>query len=137
MGWLTVAKIGGVLIALLVVGGILWTVRAELIAKGENIIKAQDLAATVKAQEEQKKRDDLLIASQNTYIVDLQNQGAVVKEKIRVVQAPCVKDGADDPRLGDVVDWLRSRPAPGGSATDSGRPAEGGMPPPRLPAAKR
>jgi hypothetical protein len=129
-------KIGAVLVVLLIVGAILWAVRAELIDKGENIIKAQDNAALVKAQQDQAKRDAVLIASQNAYINDLQNAGTAVKEKIRVVQAPCVGDGRDDPRLGDTVDWLRAIPAGGISATGGSQP-QTAVPPPRLPAAKR
>lgn len=124
-------KVGAVLVVLLIVGAILYTVRAELIAKGENIIKAQDNAALVKAQQEQSARDAVLIASQNAYINDLQNAGTAVKEKIRVVQAPCTGDGAGDPRLGIFNDWLRSR------AGDSG-PANGGTQPKApVPAAGR
>lgn len=136
MPWLTVIKLVGVgLLVLLVVGGA-WMLRDELIAKGENIIKAQDNAALVRDQREQAKRDAVLIASQNSYINDLQSAGSVVKEKIRVVQGPCVKDGTDDPRLGDLSDWMRGRPgynlpAPGGP------PPQGALPAASPPAAKR
>ena len=121
-------KVGAILVVLLIVGAVLWTVRAELIDKGENIVKAQDNAALVKAQADQARRDAVLIASQNSYINDLQNAGTAVKEKIRVVQAPCTGDGAGDPRLGIFDDWMRSR------ANDNGAAASGRQPKAALPA---
>ncbi len=115
-------KIGGILVVLLIVGSILYTVRAALIEKGENIIKAQDNAALVKANAEQMARDKILVDHQNAYIVDLQNQGVKIKETIRVVQGPCKDDGLGDARLKLFDEWVRSRrqgdnsPAPSGSA---------------------
>lgn len=120
-------KIGGVLVVLLIVGSVLYTVRDELIAKGENIIKAQDNAALVKAQAEQAARDKILVEHQNAYIVDLQNQGVKIKETIRVVQAPCVGDGAGDPRLGLFDDWVRTRRQGGDIQAGGGPSAKGAV----------
>lgn len=112
------------IVAAIVLGGA-FMLRHELIEKGKNIVYAQDNAARLKAQEEQAKRDALLIASQNSYIVDLQNSGSTVKEKIRVVQAPCDKDGLGDPRLGLFNDWLQLRRA-GDNGAPNGGPAPKG-----------
>lgn len=120
----TMVKAAAIGIVVLIVVGMAWMLRNELIEKGENIIKAQDNAALVKAQQEQTARDAVLIASQNSYINDLQNAGTAVKEKIRVVQAPCTGDGAGDPRLGILNDWLQQR-AGGGGAPNSGPASQG------------
>lgn len=124
---LATLKIIGVAILIALLAGGAWMLRDELIAKGENIIKAQDNAALVKAQKDQTARDAVLIASQNAYINDLQNAGTAVKEKIRVVQAPCTGDGAGDPRLGIFNDWMRSRPGNSG-APSSGPGAKAAVP---------
>lgn len=123
-------------IAAIVLGGA-FMLRHELIEKGKNLVYAQDNAARVKAQDEQAARDAVLIASQNGYINDLQNQGVQIKEKIRVVQGPCIKDGTDDPRLGDLSDWLRARPSRNSGTADSGRPPQGAMPASVAPARAR
>ena len=137
MGALTILKFVGIgLLVLLVVGGA-YMLRHELIEKGKAIVYAQDNAARVKAQDEQTARDALLITAQNSYINDLQNQGVQIKEKIRVVQGPCIKDGTDDPRLGDLSDWLRSRPPRDYGEANRGRPPQGGMPTPLAPARAR
>ncbi len=108
--------------------------RDSLIEKGENIIKAQDNAALVKAQQEQSARDAVLIRAQNEYINDLQSSGQTVKERIRVVQAPCANDGLGDPRLGDTLDWVRKQlqggggPANGGAKPPAAVPSAGGAP---------
>ncbi len=132
----TMLKVGAVVVVLLVVGALLWTVRNELIAKGRALVEAEDNAALVKAQAEQKKRDDLLIASQNTYIADLQNQGERIKETIRYVTVPataCKDDGRTDPRLGQFNEWLRSRGADNNGQA-AGRPAlKGAVPAPGRP----
>ena len=124
MGWLQVLKIGGVALLLILVAGGAYALRHELIEKGKNIVYAQDNAARVKAQQDQMRRDALLVTAQNEYINQLQNSGIEVKEKIRVVQGPCVKDGTDDPRLGDTIDWLRSRSPNNNNAASSGSPAQ-------------
>ncbi len=120
-------KIGGILVVLLVVGSVLYTVRAALIEKGENIIKAQDNAALVKANAEQMARDKILVEHQNAYINDLQNQGVQIKEKIRYVQAPCDKDGLGDPRLGLFDEWVRSRRSNNNEQAPSGSAAKGAV----------
>ena len=91
----------------------------------------------VKAQKEQMAKDAVLVRDQKAYIDSLESRGVEVKERIRVVQAPCVKDGADDPRLGDTVDFLRSRSANNNSAAPGGPPPKGTMPTPLGPAATR
>lgn len=131
--FLTLAKYAGFgLLILLVLGGA-FMLRDELIEKGMNIVKAQDNAALVKAQQEQATRDAVLIASQNAYINDLQNSSANVKERIRVVQAPCKDDGAGDPRVRDTVDWLRGKLTPRGVAPDSGPQPKDPVRPPGSP----
>lgn len=125
----TMVKAAAIGIVVLIVVGMAWMLRNELIEKGENIIKAQDNAALVKAQQEQTARDAVLIASQNSYINDLQNAGTAVKEKIRVVQAPCTGDGAGDPRLGIFNDWMRSRAGDSGAA-NGGPGAKAALPAP-------
>lgn len=125
------------ILLLLVVGGA-WMLRDELIAKGENIIKAQDNAALVKAQADQAKRDAVLIASQNDYINTLQNSGNTVKEKIRVVQAPCgPNDGRGDARLDDAASWVRGQLAPGGVPAAGGPQPKAAVPTPSAAAASR
>ncbi len=137
MGWLTILKFVGIGLVVALVAGGAWMLRNELIEKGKNIVYAQDNAARLKAQDEQTARDKVLIDAQNNYINDLQNQGVQIKEKIRVVQGPCTKDGTDDPRLGDLSDWLRSRPPRDNGEANRGRPAQGAMPTPLTPTGKR
>lgn len=124
-------KVGAVLVALLVVGAILYTVRAELIEKGKNIVYAEDNAARVKAQEEQAVRDRATLDSQRKYIERLELSGVQIKEQIRVVQAPCDKDGLGDPRLGLFDDWMRARRAGDNGAPNGGPPPQGAVPAPR------
>ena len=133
----TIAKLVGGGLIVLIVGVLLWTVREELIQKGENIIKAQDNAALVKAQKDQIANDARLVSQQKEYIAELQASGTQIKERIRVVAAPCAKDGADDPRLRDTVDWLRGRGTPNSLPAGGGPAAQGTVPPPRLPPASR
>ncbi len=123
----SILKIGAIVVVLFVVGAVLWTVRAALIEKGMNIIKAEDNAALVKANAEQMARDKILVEHQNAYINDLQNQGVQIKEKIRYVQAPCDKDGLGDPRLGLFDEWVRSRRQGDNSQTPSGSAAQGAV----------
>ncbi len=134
---IAVLKIIGVGILVLIIAGGAWMLRDELIEKGKNLVYAQDNAAIVKAQQQQTKDDAERLKGQAVYIEHLEAQGTQIKEKIRYVQAPCVGDGTTDSRLGDVVDWLRGRPAPGAISPSSGQPAQGNVPPPKLPAAKR
>lgn len=117
--------------------GVLFMLRHELIEKGKNLVYAEDNAALVKAQQKQTADDAERLKAQGVYIEHLESQGTQIKEKIRYVQAPCIGDGAADPRLGDVVDWLRGRPAPGAVSPLGGQPSKGDVPPPHLPAAKR
>lgn len=111
-----------------VVIGVLFMLRHELIEKGRNLVYAEDNAARVKAQDEQAVRDKTLIAAQNSYIVDLQNSGQTVKERIRVVQAPCDKDGLGDPRLDDAADWVRGRLQGNSGQTNDQSKAGGSLP---------
>jgi hypothetical protein len=127
---LLIAKlVGGGLIVAIVVGGA-FMLRHELIEKGKNIVYAQDNAARLKAQDEQ-------IAGDQLRIEDLQEanrrrvlEGSTIKETIRVVQGPCTKDGADDARLKQFHDWLRTRPPYDSRSTDDRRPAKTAVPPP-------
>lgn len=137
MGILSWLKIGGIAVALIAIAAGALAYRHELIEKGKNIVYAEDNAALVKAQKAQIENDAKLVVDQKIYIDHLESKGEVIKENIRYVQAPCVKDGADDPRLGDVVDWLR-RGKPADSLQAPGGPSpQREVPPPRLPAAKR
>ncbi len=122
----SILKIGAIVVVLFVVGAVLWTVRAALIEKGENIIKAQDNAALVKANAEQMKRDAILVEHQNAYINDLQNQGVRIKETIRVVQGPCKDDGLGDARLKLFDEWVRSRRGAGDNGPAGSGPAAKG-----------
>lgn len=137
MNPLTIAKFVGIgLLVALVLGGA-FMLRHELIEKGKNLVYAQDNAALLKAQKEQAARDALLIASQNSYINDLQNSGSTVKEKIRVVQAPCTNDGRGDPRLDDTADWVRGRLAADPLQAPGEPQPKAAMPTPLAPAASR
>lgn len=124
------------IIAAIVLGGA-FMLRHELIEKGKNLVYAEDNAALVKAQKAQIENDGKLVVDQKAYIDHLESKGEVVKENIRYVQAPCVKDGADDPRLGDVVDWLRRDKSANSVQAPGGPAAKGAVPPPRLPAATK
>lgn len=137
MSWLTILKFVGIGVVVLLILGGAWMLRNELIEKGKNIVYAQDNAALVKAQKEQATRDAILIASQTSYINDLQNAGTVVKEKIRVVQAPCVNDGRGDPRLDDTADWVRGRLTADPFQTPGGPQPKAAMPTPITPTPKR
>lgn len=131
MGWIQVLKIGAVLAVVLAVGAVLWTVRNELIAKGKNIVYAQDNAALVEQQKKQASDDAERIKSQGVYIEHLESQGTQFKETIKYVQVPataCKDDGATDPRLGSFGEWLQLRSKNDSGAAPGGRPAQGPVP---------
>jgi hypothetical protein len=107
-------KVAGACAVVAIISVVLFDLRHELIEKGKNIVYAQDYAETIKAQKEQAKKDAKLIEDQTSYIIALENSKTTVKEKVRVVQAPCDKDGRGDPRLDDAADWVRNRLLPPG-----------------------
>lgn len=128
MNPLTIAKFVGIGLAVVIVLGGAFMLRHELIEKGKAYVYAQDNAARVKAQEEQTARDRATLDQQRKYIERLELSGVQIKEQIRVVQAPCDKDGLGDPRLGLFDDWMRSRRAGDNRAPDGGPPAQGAVP---------
>lgn len=99
----------GIVIAILI--GLFIKYRDSLIQMGKNVVYAEDNAARVEAQDKQIKDDANRVVALNAFIDQLQIDGSQIKEKIRVVQGPCTKDGADDVRLREFNQWLRTRPA--------------------------
>lgn len=107
IGWLKIAGIGIAVVAI-VAGALAY--RHELIEKGKNIVYAQDNAARVKAQDKQIADDAERVADLEERARKLSALGRQVKKEIERVPGPCIKDGADDPRLQQFDQWLRSRP---------------------------
>lgn len=134
---LATIKLIGLAIGIAIVVGLAIAYRDSLIEKGKNIIYAEDNAALVLAQKKQIENDTALVRDQKVYIDHLESAGGTVKEKIRYVQGPCIKDGADDPRLGDTVDFLRGEQAPDSIPPQGGPAPDRKMRPPRAAAPAR
>lgn len=128
MNPLTIAKLVGIgLVVALVTGGA-FMLRHELIEKGKNIVYAEDNAARVKAQEKQIADDAQRVADLQEQARRLSAAGRQIKKEIQRVPAPCIKDGADDARLQQFDQWLRSRPPHDSRAAGDRREAETAVP---------
>lgn len=137
MAPLAIAKLVGGVAAIVVIGGILWTVRDSLIDKGMNIVYAQNNAAILKAQADQTSKDKATLDQQRKYIERLELSGVQIKETVRETQAPCKGDGVGDPRLDAVGDWVRDALSSGPGSTQGGPPTKGTVPSTGAPAGKR
>lgn len=128
MGWLTILKFVGIgLVVALVLGGA-WMLRDELIAKGKNIVYAQDNAARVRAQDEQIAGDAQRVADLQENNRKLAAAGKTIKKEIQLVAGPCTNDGAGDPRLKLFDDWLQRRPPYDSRSPGDRRPPETALP---------